>query len=171
MRRNKYCLGLLTSFLIVNSASAQTSQPNVINAAGGSATVGADIFEWSVGEMALINTAIAPGIMVTQGLLQPTEQSNGIGESKLSLSELSVYPNPTTHQLWINWNKSAKVFATIQVKDLTGRLYFQKQLTDKVGTETYLIDLSLLSAGAYLLTIDSKINGQNFFNNFKVLKH
>lgn len=170
MYNYKYWLGLLALILSLNTLSAQTIQPAVINTAGSSATIGPNTFEWSVGEMVLVNTAIASGITVTQGLLQPIEQSSGINESKLSLSELSVYPNPTTDQLWLQWHSASKITASIQVTDVTGRLCFQKELKDRSGIEAYVIDLSLWAAGAYMLAIHSNINGQQFFNSFKVVK-
>ena len=50
---------------------AQTVSPGVTNASGGSATLLTTTFEWSIGEMALVESMIKAEMSLTNGLLQP----------------------------------------------------------------------------------------------------
>ena len=108
----KYTLTILLLSLFLNSLSAQDVVHAVINATGKTYTQSnGEIFEWSVGEMALIESMIDNKAVVTNGLLQPVVTSqilttgfalnamnilspNGDGKNDLwVVEELEKYPD------------------------------------------------------------------------------
>lgn len=64
---------LLTGLLWLSTffCSAQSLTPWAINSAGGASTASDNIYEWSIGEMALVNTMLTPQLSLTNGFLQP----------------------------------------------------------------------------------------------------
>jgi len=55
--------------LCLANANAQSS--TVLNAAGGSATIGSNYYDFNIGEMVLVQQFTLPGAELTQGFLQP----------------------------------------------------------------------------------------------------
>ncbi len=77
---------MLAALLFVQSSQAQSIEPAVINSAGLAAS-GDDMgFEWSVGEIALVESMIGAQGSITHGLLQPVLPAHMI------LSGLVVFP-------------------------------------------------------------------------------
>ncbi|MES2447375.1 MAG: gliding motility-associated C-terminal domain-containing protein [Bacteroidota bacterium] len=64
---------LLVSFLclVTLTCSAQRITPSVINAGGGSFTNSAYVFEWNIGELALVESMVTSKVSLTNGFLQP----------------------------------------------------------------------------------------------------
>jgi len=67
--RSLFIAGLL--WLSTFFCSAQSLTPWAINSVGGTSTVSDNIYEWSIGEVALINTMVTPQLLLTNGFLQP----------------------------------------------------------------------------------------------------
>lgn len=62
-------VGLLWFSIFFCSAQSVTHQ--AINSAGGTSTISGNIYEWNIGEMALVNTMLTPQLSLTNGFLQP----------------------------------------------------------------------------------------------------
>lgn len=64
---------LLVLFIpgITTKIFSQSIAPSVLNNGGGSSPAGGYIIEFNIGEMMAIQTVTTPGLIVTQGLLQP----------------------------------------------------------------------------------------------------
>lgn len=58
-------------WLSVFFCSAQSLTPQAINSAGGTSTISDNIYEWNIGEVALVNTMVTPQLSLTNGFLQP----------------------------------------------------------------------------------------------------
>jgi gliding motility-associated-like protein len=81
---------LLFVFLFLFTASAgqaQSVSPAVVNTAGGTFTQSGITYEWSVGELALVETMINAKAGVTNGLLQ------SIPSNQLLTNGFLLYPN------------------------------------------------------------------------------
>ena len=63
--------------------------------------------------------------------------------------EFSIYPNPAVDKLWISF-RSEMQNAYIRIMDITGKCVLEKTL-GKVDNETLSVDVSVLSAGIYVL--------------------
>jgi hypothetical protein len=82
-----------------------------------------------------------------------------------SISEgqvVSVYPNPTSDKVFINFSNQQKSLATIQIYSLSGSLLLLKDITI---TEQTSVDLSQFPVGAYILKVSADQD-----NTFKIIK-
>lgn len=152
------------------TAQAQEMSPNTLNATGGSAEIAGNLYEYSIGEMVLVHTVSTPNLVVTQGLLQPSEETVGIGELTLSDKELSVYPNPSSDVVYIQPDlmKSGKLVITLM--DMTGRQLSERTAELSLGNEKQSISLNSYAAGTYMLRVVFKQGQNNYVRNFKVQK-
>ncbi|OJV56085.1 MAG: hypothetical protein BGO31_18615 [Bacteroidetes bacterium 43-16] len=164
---------LVTIFMaaISHICSAQSIGPATLNAAGGSAALGGNTYEWSVGEMVLVNTVSTAGLVVTQGTLQPQIQVTGIKENQLALEGLSVYPNPASDHLNINLNVARNLEVTLKLSDVSGRTYYVKTSKNHNGSDLITLDLSPYAGGIYLLQIETVDRAKTYYNTFKVVKN
>ena len=154
----------------INFCPAQVQQAATVNAAGGSAQLGGNTYEWSMGEMVLVNTVMTTNLVVTQGLLQPILNTTGIRHPELSADQLKVYPNPTKDIVFIQPHLKPNTSLSLLVYDISGRAFFRKTLVLKTGTEMQTVDLGTYAAGNYLLDIVAGAGGATSRNTFKIQK-
>ncbi len=163
-------LCLLCFGLTIQLCQAQVTHSTTINAAGGSAQLSGNTYEWSIGEMTLVNTAATANLVVTQGLLQPVLNTTNIRQPELTVDQLKVYPNPTKDIVFIKPNLKPNTSLTILVYDISGRAFLRSELVLKEGTEVQTIDLGTYAAGNYLLDIVTGAVGTQSRNAFKIQK-
>lgn len=163
-------LCLLCFGLTIQVCQAQVTHSATINAAGGSAQLSGNTYEWSIGEMTLVNTAATANLVVTQGLLQPVLNTTNIKQPELTVDQLKVYPNPTKDIVFIKPNLKPNTSLIILVYDISGRAFLRSELVLKEGTEVQIIDLGTYAAGNYLLDIVTGAAGTQSRNAFKIQK-
>lgn len=155
------------------SVRGQSIGPSTLNATGGSATIGGNTYEWSVGEMVLVNTAITSSIVVTQGLLQPLNggTSAGVTPDQSLLQYLSVFPNPANNVVNFTFNSPQKAVLGLRLVDVTGKVLQDRSYDVKVGTNTGQVDMSQYAAATYMLQVLLK-DGDNTLANtaYKIQK-
>ncbi len=164
-------------FFISSSSllSAQSIGPQTLNAAGNSISLAGNTYEWSVGEMVLINTATVGNLTVTQGVLQPLiieEDTTGISnkETKLTQSQLHIFPNPTENIIYLKPNLQPNTNLSITIMDIQSRVLLKKEIFLNNGNEQQEINLSGMAAGMYMLNVFAKEPNREFFNSYKINK-
>jgi len=71
-------------------------------------------------------------------------------------NNLSIYPNPTSADVFINFNTSEIESASLSVMDLNGRVVKSENLGNLFpGQITYSFDTSDLSSGMYIVSVNS----------------
>gem|GEM_PF-4131461 len=79
--------------------------------------------------------------------------------STLADANLSIYPNPFSDGLLVNFESETDAAAFLQISDLTGKVFYEQQVSSVSGKNSHQIDLSQdLSKGVYLLSL--KIGNQ-----------
>ncbi|WP_165836297.1 T9SS type A sorting domain-containing protein [Taibaiella soli] len=161
------------SFLLLATgftARGQGVGPSVLNSAGGDGTAGGNSFSWSMGEMALVSTVSNSNLVITQGVLQPSEQPTGIRQNSLPVDALHVFPNPTSDLLYIqpSLNGAAKLEYTLM--DITGRVIFNQSTDLPGGNEKQTINLSALANGHYALHVNVHLQQQDYQAVYKIEK-
>lgn len=144
------CAGLAFAW----HAGAQiTPYTRTLNAAGGTTTTtGGNTFEWSVGEMALVNTWSKPNIIVTQGVLQPTDDNVGVGKLSPLVVDMRVYPNPAQTMVHLNYNLKQGILS-YELQDIAGRTVRSKKQNITAGEKTEAIELGAVANGTYMLNV------------------
>lgn len=151
--------------------TAQSVGPATLNAAGGSTGVSGNTYEWSVGEMVLVNTVATAGLVVTQGILQPMLQVTGINDNKLALEGMSLYPNPASDQLNIKFNLTRNLEVTLKLSDVSGRTQYVRKIKEHNGSELITMDFKPYAAGVYMLQVTTTDKTRTYTNTFKVVKN
>lgn len=170
MKHIQYFFTLVLFISLGNNCLAQSIGPQTLNAAGGSAVVAGNNYEWSIGEMVAVNTVTASNITVTQGLLQPILQTTGIDDVNFNWGGIQIYPNPVNDRLQIKFNMEEQLDVVVQLMDVTGRIYTTEKFSKKNGMNIFEIDCSALSSGAYILNLEAVEKGATFSNTYKIIK-
>jgi len=79
----------------------------------------------------------------------------GAGIELQNLSEIQVYPNPTTDYLTVEIDASTAMQVSLQIKDLEGRNVLTVNELCTVGKNSFGFDLRVLANGLYLLQISN----------------
>ena len=75
-----------------------------------------------------------------------------LGNGEMADDQIVAWPIPTTIQLNISTSKFAGQPVSLSVTDVNGKRLMQKAFT---ATQTYTLDVSQLSAGAYILILET----------------
>ena len=170
MRKTLLTTSIALVFFI-HYSRAQSVGPSTINAAGRSATIGTDVYEWSVGEMTLVNTASSSNIIVTQGVLQPLDEPVGINDVNRLSRLVKAYPNPSSQIVYLETAFDRPGKLTCELRDITGRsiIFFAKDVN--AGKEISEINLSSLANAAYMLYVSYKNENESIQQiSFKIEK-
>ncbi len=155
-------LGFLFGLLGSVTVSAQST----LNSAGGSQVVAGMIHSWSVGEMAVVNTATAGNITVTHGVQQPVSGPTAISDAALP-GLFEVFPNPATDAVQFRYQFPKAGTLACTLLDATGKTVWSKRYATATGNGTETIPLQALAAGTYLLQVQltdaaRKISGTTY---------
>lgn len=140
---------------------------STINAAGGTNTIASNIYEWSVGEMAIVNTGVAANIIVTQGVLQPAQGSGSVSDRSALTDQVSVYPVPTKSSVFLQYNFPVSGSMYYELIDMTGKLISSDQQEVAEGSGKTTINMEQLANAAYMLQVkfitrDGNISSKSF---------
>ena len=83
------------------------------------------------------------------------------------LSPVSVYPNPATNLVSIQFQLQKATILSFDVLDMTGRLLMRRTEHVPVGKVTEIVDLGAFEQGMYLI----RISGQEVSSSSKVVKN
>ena len=138
-------------------AHTQDNRHSVINSSGGSSHQGYYQFEWSVGELALINqmTDVGKTLLVTNGFIQPYILYPGRNNSSrdFDADEIRIFPNPATEYVEINFFTKQKGKITVHFYDASGKRVFTRELTSNGVDLVERIPVTKLPQGIYVLNI------------------
>ncbi len=151
MKRSIYLLML--TLLQAVCLNAQSIGPATLNASGGSATMGAAVFEWSVGEMTLVSSFVNSGIIVTQGILQPVEVTLGVAATTVLPGEIRVFPNPASDVVNIQCSALNAESLSWKLFDMSGKELNSQKIVVTSGQATGTVDLSSVAAAIYILEV------------------
>jgi hypothetical protein len=157
-------------------AQSQGVTPSVFNVAGGSYDNQSSYhrFEWSLGELVLINT-FAPAdssVIVTQGVLQPC--TDKIGHSPLTLffdkGDYKLFPNPTVGPFELNFFVRETGRMNLQLVDATGRILQQRSYQYNGCCRIDLFDLTSFPNGVYMVTAELKPDHNRPGDNLEIVR-
>lgn len=148
---------LIALLLLNHAVQAQPVSSSVINAAGNSYSKGYYAIDWSVGELALVNTMSSSNnyIVITNGLLQPGTSNDNINAGKhFTSEEIKILPNPTYNKVEINISTLQLGTLNILVYDAAGKLLMTTKTISNGLQRSEKLDLSGVASGTYLFYIE-----------------
>ena len=161
---------------ITSSCFSQSINTSIINSTGGSLQNGYYVFEWSVGEMALINEMPSPGnkLIITNGFLQPYTLHPGFNNNSLvfGIDEIKVFPNPASRYVEINFFTKQKGSVTLNFYDAMGKIIYSQEIISYGVDLIHRIPVRHLSSGSYFLQIslDADAGFVSKQSNYKIIK-
>ncbi len=145
---------LIFSITALTGSFAQSVERQVIGSTGGYSAQSNVSASYTVGE-AVIQTAAAGNIILTQGFQQPDNQSVGIVDVANNI-KISAYPNPTTDKVIVEINAEAESQFSFQVYNALGQLVLLPASLQQTGSVAlHQFDFSLLSPANYFIAINS----------------
>src|SRR5688572_29124661 len=147
---------IFVSFLISAISYSQSISSSVINVTGGTSKSGYYQFEWSIGEMALVNQMESANlVIVSNGFLQPYILYPGTfyGPRQFAAEEIKIFPNPTSRFVEVNFFTKQKGAVTLGFYDMLGKKVYAQQITCNGVDLIHRIPLTNLPGGSYLLQI------------------
>jgi len=154
MLTKKYIYSSLLATLFATTAMAQSYGPSTLNAMGGSARIGSNTFEYSVGEMVLVSTMTTNSIIVTNGLLQPLNMRFAAVSSANLNHFIQLYPNPTSQDATLEYNAFATGTLSLHLIDMLGKTIYLEQHNLSVGVNRITIPMQNLAAATYMLQVN-----------------
>jgi hypothetical protein len=85
---------------------------------------------------------------------QHTEYSKVISLTNAKDYELIVFPTPTKQQITLRYSSATPEIGKVRIYDIVGKLRYATELEVLHTTNEYLLDISNLSSGVYLLQFD-----------------
>jgi hypothetical protein len=135
--------------------TAQEVTPCIVNVTGGSATSGYYRFDWSVGEMCLIDTYIQPALILENGLLHAGSE-RPISKDPINyfaIGDIMIFPNPVYTATEVNFNLPQPGRVNMRVMDIMGKLIEVRQFDYNGVGRIEKIDLQRYPAGTYTLQL------------------
>ena len=158
------------------SCFSQSVTPAVLNVAGGSSQNGYYQFEWSVGEMSLINQMESrPNLFVlTNGFLQPYILNPAVNNlnNQFGADEIKVFPTPASSYIEIDLFTRQQGRLKICLYDAIGQKIYSTELQSFGVDLIQKIPVTGFNTGTYLLHIELEAD-PNFISKkgiYKVIK-
>jgi hypothetical protein len=165
---------VLTLLLLVTRfISAQTIEPSVLNAGGGSFSEEITV-DWSIGEATSIDF-FEGQLSVSTGVVQPITEKTGKPSFYIlpwAKEEIVIFPIPTHRLFDIDIRIPQTGMVTMILSDQRGRVVQHKKMQRTVADETAGFDLTGLTPGVYYLNVTLGGNGSPIIRQgtFKIQK-
>jgi type IX secretion system substrate protein len=166
---------IIVSFISI-SCFSQSVTPAVLNVAGGNSQNGYYQFEWSVGEMSLINQMESrPNLFVlTNGFLQPYILNPGVSNpyTQFGANEIKVFPTPASSYIEVDLFTHQQGKLKMSLYDAIGQRLYSTELHTFGVDLIQRIPINSYNTGTYLLHIDLDAD-PNFFSKkgaYKIIK-
>ncbi len=153
---------LVIGIIMTSLAFSQTASPELVSSAGDSFNNTSYQLDWSIGEC-IIQTHSAGDYVITQGFHQNSYVVTSVENLRTDIN-ISVYPNPTTDLITLDFKTSAGLLNVLTITDLNGKVLQQVKVTN----ETEQLNFSNYANGIYFLTVTE--NNQ-LIKSFKIIKN
>jgi len=124
-----------------------------------------------IGEMTLVHSARSSQLTVTQGTLQPTEQTLGVEDVTDWVKDIKIYPNPVRETLYIDTYVNIGSEFSYRLVDLNGRLLYSSKKKINNDKQQHSLDMGMYQTGTYILDAEIMHEGKKATQRFKVVKH
>jgi len=160
---------LLLGIILAMNALAQ-KDPSGINSTGGSATYKTITYDWSVGEMAAVETYDTPGLIITQGYLQPFVLKGTSVDQLTDQKMIQVYPDHEKHTFFLETSFEKPGKLNYLLVDLNGRILLKEEVNVSGMNFKQYVDLTNYPNGMYLLKASFTNHQGSVIQSFKILK-
>lgn len=163
MRKTIYVL--LFTLATYGFSNAQSLSQVVIASSGATITGASNTLSFTAGEAVI--GSITNGPTLGQGFWLGAIEAVVLSNDDFTFEvEATVYPNPVTNYLSINFKDMAGEKFEVSLYDVNGKRVYQNKLVP--SSETEIINFHQFSSGLYLLSIDQPSTNKS--KTFKIIK-
>ncbi len=145
-----------TTLIFFLFASLVATPQAGLSAGGGNASSAEASVSFTIGQVDFVNASNTNGSF-NQGVQQPFEWFTIVSVAEVtSIDGLSIFPNPTCGEIFINLN-TAKEKVIVRVYDALGKFIFSQTLSNPQNR----MELGALANGAYYIHFHSENGLQN----------
>ena len=157
---------LVLLFIIVcGKTFSQSTQPCVINSSGGEYANDSYSYEWSIGELVLVNEMVSSDgtYILTNGFLQPyTGNGNPLYPPWVFRNhEIRLLNNPVKNTLGVQLTTNATGRLKLKVYDERGYLKYYTEMNVSSAMVTQSINMMSCANGNYFLKAEFTSNDQS----------
>jgi hypothetical protein len=169
-------IALAVTFASGFQCFGQSAPQQVINTSGGSYQKDHFSVDWSVGELAIVNTMQSSDMMfnLTNGFLQTiTDPSNvAIVNTELKKEEVRILPNPTRDILEVDLKTNQTGSVSMQLYDILGQPLVNKSFYMYGYAQLQKINMTAFRPGNYILKITLQLyqGSELRSGSFKIVK-
>jgi hypothetical protein len=173
---NLKLITLVITSLTGSCCFGQTAPQQVINTSGGSYQKDHFSVDWSVGEMAIVNTMQSSDMLynLTNGFLQTiTDPSNvAIVNTELKMEEVRILPNPARDILEVDLKTNQTGSVTMQLLDMLGQPLVKRSFYMYGYAQVQKFNVSAFRPGNYILKITLQLyqGSELRSGSFKIVK-
>jgi hypothetical protein len=149
---------------------AQSIGPSTINAAGNSRNIGANTYEYAIGEVVAGNTFANATLIVTPGVLQPNLTPSGVTPQSIAAGDMKIFPSPVETTLFLQPSFNAGGTLKYALYDAAGKLVVSKESKLSSGKEQQSLEVAPYAAGDYVLQVLWIQAGKQYSAGYKVQK-
>ena len=158
----KKIITILFLFAGISFAGAQSLDRFVIASSGDYAQVSSITISYTVGELAAVESFLGNPLMhLTQGFQQPEEWYKGVEEIKMD-SQFAVFPNPAADKVAVRFLAPTDGTVRIRLYNVLAQTIKDQDFFTEIGRSDYLLDLTGISQGLYLIELSGKQGGKDF---------
>jgi hypothetical protein len=158
-------------------AMSQTTDAYVVNASGGTAMSGNDCYEWSIGELVLVNdmTATDGKYILTNGFLQPFVRNENVVTipERFRNHEVRLLPNPVRDVLGIQFLTGDYGKLRLAIYDERGYLKYYREVDVAGAPIVEYVNMLSYANSNYMLKADfenADKNKNNKTQSYKIVK-
>lgn len=148
----------IVSCFALQPVFAQDNLTGAVNATGGSFTNDKMIVDWSIGELARIDTKLSASsaLLVTQGLLQPElgRQVVFVRDPAFAPGEIRILPNPVKSIVQFQLTLRQVGYVRAMLFSEKGERLYQTAFTYYGYGYTQAINMTKLATGTYFLYVE-----------------
>ncbi|MDN3655744.1 T9SS type A sorting domain-containing protein [Ferruginibacter paludis] len=169
-------IALALTFASGSHCFGQSALQQVINTSGGSYQQGHFSIDWSIGELAAVNTMQSADMLynLTNGFLQTiTDPPNVvIANTELKQEEVRILPNPTRDILEVDLKTNQTGSVTMQLYDILGQPLVKRSFYMYGYAQLQKINMSAFRPGNYILKITLQLyqGSELRSGSFKIVK-
>jgi hypothetical protein len=146
--------GTCTLFILLHflfPSRAQITGPFVINVTGNSAITGLYRFDWSVGELCLIDSWTNTRGTLENGFLHPGTERKTDSIDFLAKGDIMIWPNPVYTTADINFTLTTPGLVQMKIFDVLGRLIMKKEFSYNGAGHIEKVNMEQYRSGTYFL--------------------
>jgi hypothetical protein len=158
-----FTLLVLLSAIVCSQASSQSTLSNVINSSGGAYASDSYSYEWSIGELVLVNEMVEKDgkYILTNGFLQPySHTGKPITPEAFKNHELRLLQNPVKDALGVLLTTNERGKLKLKVYDERGYVKYYNVIPVNGDVVTQYINLFSCASGNYFLRAEFTSNDQ-----------